>query len=245
MIFVAGCGQDIAGTFATRTLLVTQCGDEPEDQQIATDLILLQWDGGVTPLYPEHTFAPMDFSEFILTEGGTLFDDVDAFKEAVLQEVTQIFCEHADVNIRVEHAEDFPLLVATKVYFVQELSPAMAGQIGEAHYDPCNQRHEDTAVLFGEQIRRLSSDFTFDEWVLIFANTAAHEIGHTLGFGHIERGDRPEPHRSLFIELMLDRHTLEELVQEQRFVVELTSCPDEFQRSRMTSSPVLRCGMDE
>lgn len=230
---------------ATRPLMATQCGGELQTDQVATDLVILKWKGGVTPLYPDQEFAPMDLAAFPMTEGGTLADWADDFRNEVLQQIRSIYCDDPDIHIRIEHAQNAPPHRATTVYFAQEVSPLYVGLIGEGHYDPCNLRHEDTAVLFAEQIRRLGSSFTFDEWVLMFANTAAHEIGHTLGFAHVDRFNNPQPQRSLYVELMLNRHTIGELIREQRFVVELTDCPDEVLRSRTLAEPTIRCSYDD
>lgn len=246
MSVVAGCGQDLSSLFATRFLIASQCGGELQADQVATDLVILKWKGGVTSLYPEQEFAPLDLAVFPMTEGGTLADRADDFRDEVLQQIRNIYCDDPDIHIRIEHAENAPPQIATRVYFAQEVSPTHFGLIGEGHYDPCNQRHEDTAVLFAEQIRRLGSSFTFDEWVLMFANTAAHEIGHTLGFAHVDRLNNPQPQRSLYVELMLNRHTISELIREQRYVEELTNCPDNDLRSRtLATESTIRCSYDE
>ncbi len=237
---ISGCGNDLGDPIVTRALLTVECDDV---NTAATDLIVLDWDGGITPLYADDSFEPLDLAEFPTVGGGTLADHADEFREALRQQVTRIYCDHAAVAVRFVHATDVAEAPATTVYFTHAISPTGDGQIGEAHFDTCNERHDNAAVIFGGQFERLRGEYTFDEWVLMFANTTAHEVGHTLGYGHIAREDRPEDGRSLFVELMLDRHTLDELRREQRFIVDQDTCPDEdFSAARRRDDPILICG---
>jgi len=134
--------------------------------------------------------------------------------------------------VQIRHAGETELTGGTTVHFTQELSPDGGMVIGEGDYDPCNRQHDNAAVIFGEQIRRLAAESTFDDWVRAFANVTAHEIAHTLGFAHVDRQTQWPVERALFVELMLDGHTIDELQREQTFVVEQDYCPDDWYRFR-------------
>lgn len=202
---------------------------------MAADLVVLDWSAVENPLYPRDTFEPLDLSAFSLSTGGTLADDPEAFKERVRLQVTRIYCDSFGPTVRVVHARDAERaedVAGTTVYFTQVLSPMGGSEIGEGDYDPCNVQHDNAAVIFGEQISRLGSSYSFDEWVLLFANVTAHEIGHTLGYAHVGRDEPQEPGRRLYVELMLAGHTLAELRREQRFTVDQSTCSSERERSR-------------
>jgi hypothetical protein len=234
---IVGCGTEPGNFFAVRPLLTSECTSPDGEPLPASDLVLLDWDGGVSPLYPNITIDALDLAEFPTADGDTLADRAEEFKEAVRGQITLIYCEFPDANIRVEQRTGSYRGAATVVQYGQILSPTGGVQIGEGEYDPCNRYHDDAAVIYAEQIRRLGGPYTFEQWVLMFANVTAHEIGHTLGYGHIERSEQPT--RSLYVELMLTGHTISELQREQRYLVPQDTCSKDATAARCTQTPIV------
>jgi len=213
-----GCGTNL-----DRPIVYVDCGGAA--RTLAEEVVVLDWDGGVSALYPNSPFDGLDLSAFETTDGGTLADRAEEFKARVRERVAGIFCALPDHTISVLQKRDAAFAGAkTTVFFGQLKAPGGGAQVGEADYDPCNRYAADEAIIFGEQYMRLGGPYTFEDWVTMYANTTAHEIGHTLGYGHINRADRPDSAQTLFVELMLDRHTISELQQQQRIVVDQPTC---------------------
>jgi len=242
VLLAGGCGNTIGDTLANKALFVSECDGE----SLATDLVILDWSGGASKLYPRDDFPGLDFALFATTDGGTLTDDADAFQDAVRGEVVHIFCGIPSVSIAVQNEKGRIGADVTRVYLVQAPSQAGGGQIGEGEYDPCNLQHDNSALVFGEELLKLPGPYSFDEWVTIFANVTAHEIGHTLGFPHVARSDVPDSQHALFVELMLAGHTVDEMLRPQRFLADENSCPDDAARSRRRiDPPSITCGLTE
>lgn len=240
-----GCGNIVPGDPSSRTLFVVEC--QGLDKPVSADLVLLDWGGGVSQLYPADSFAGLDFASFDLVEGGTLAAYVAEFKADVEAQVNFVFCQSGGPFVHVQDASDAFVSGVTKVLVTQSVSPASEKQIGEGAFDPCNNNHNDDAIVFGERIRDLYLGMnTYNDWVMIFANVIAHEIGHTLGYGHVVRREHDTSERLIFLELMLDGHTLDELRGELRFVVDQSNCPA-FSSLLRTRSPVdsFTCGVLE
>ena len=228
---VAGCGSGLADRAATRPLFLSPCPDGAPIEA-AAELVILDWNGGEVPLYPDEHFDPIDLAAFDIDDGTTLADSAAIFKERVRSQVAQILCESSGPRVTVRTAE-FPGEAADSVLILtQALSPGGGAELGEAEFDPCNRQHDNTAIVFGEKVRQMAGENSFDEWVMILANVAAHEIAHTLGFAHIDRRESSATQRSIFVELMLDGHTISQLRREQRFLATQSYCPDNPVTSR-------------
>lgn len=213
--FLPGCGGDM-------TLLVS--GPSLRQARDGVDYVILDWSGGVSALFPSEELPPLDLGKFGTAGGGTLADRAEEFRAAVLAEVTAIVSGMPHAEVRIENGLNASSTRATVVHIAQTPSFGAPGQIGRGEYDPCNTYQDDAAVVFGEELARLGRDFTFDEWVYVVANVTAHEIGHTLGYGHIARGVS-DAHRPLFVELMLATHTVDEMRQQQRYMADESNCP--------------------
>lgn len=242
---LVGCGNQSLLSWPTAPLFVAECegGEEP-----TYDLVLLDWTGGASPLYPGQFFPGLDPAAFPVSGVGTLADVDASFREQVQKQVERILCSSPGPKAVVRNAADAddqnPGLVSI-VRFTQSISPQGTRRIGEGHYDICNRDHNNESLIFGEEIRLLAGSYTLDDWVNVFANVTAHEIGHMLGFGHIEREvfTESEAGRGLYVELMLTGHTMSELRTEQRFLLDQTNCPaDGFVAKAVADTPILVCG---
>lgn len=225
---LTGCGAGLNDPAVLIRRFLPECDSDAGVDIEDVDVVILDWTGGTSPIYPDDVFEAVDLSLFETDEGETLGDTAEAFKEAVRRQITRIYCDSPALSVRVVNGEDDEAdLDVTVVHLTQELPPKGGTDVGEAEYDPCNLQSDNAALLFGERLLTLGNGYTYDEWVNVFANICAHEIGHTLGFGHVLRSEHPDSGRSIYIELMLDGHTMAELRREARFVFDLTNCPDD------------------
>lgn len=235
-----GCGNNLGNT-DSKPLFVSDCAGAAT----ATDLVILNWSGGTSKIYPDDEFPGLDFASFDTADGGTLADAPEDFKDAVRREVVHILCELPAISVAVQNEKERLDADATTIYVVHAPSQAGGGQIGEGEFDPCNLQHDNSALVFGDELRDLPGPYSFDDWVLIFANVAAHEIGHTLGFNHVPRSEPSESEHAIYVELMLAGHTVDEMTRPQRFLSDETNCPDDTARSRRIHPPVFICGLTE
>ncbi len=223
---VTGCGVVVSTDAAVLRPLASKCSRLANADLSNTTLIALEWGGGTTGIYPAEVFDGLDLSMFNLQDGGTLADRAEEFEQRLTDQINQIYCDWDQANLLVLSSSDADKFnVDTKVLLTQGVRPDGRMDIGEAEYDPCDIQHDNDAVIFGERIRQLAGSYTFDEWVNVFANVTAHEIGHTLGYAHINRDNRPDGPNAPYVELMLDRHTMKEMRREHRFVASQSNCP--------------------
>jgi len=217
------------------------CPGAAADKTTAADAILLEWSGGTSRIYPGDLLAGLDLGAFVVTDGATLADEANDFKAAVRDEVSRILCDMPTDGIYLTNSKSGLPGKVTTIYFSQIRSPLGGAQIGQGEYDPCNLDHDNNAIIFGDEILALGDARPFDEWVLVFANVAAHEIGHTLGYGHVPRVIYPASQQPAYVELMMATHTVEEMIQDQRLISDMTNCPDDAgapaptHRERITS----------
>jgi len=224
-----------------RAAVTTDCGTVTEKASL--NEVVLDWSGGDSVIFPDGEFLGLDFSAFPVEGGGTLADVESEFKEDVRAEVARILCDIAELDFRVDNGMRRDGDEVTTVKIVQSRSPQGVSQIGQGEYDPCNVQRDNEALVFGEGLAALGGPFDYDEWVLIFANVTAHEIGHTVGFNHTARHFGGDLGRSLFVELMYAHHTVDEMLREQRVLSDDGFCPDTGASARQRFEPgVLTCG---
>jgi len=239
-LILTGCGNNL-GNRASEPLFIADC-----DAAVSpTDLVILNWSGGTTKIYPDDEFPGLDFASFETADGGTLADAQDAFKDAVRAEVVQILCDLPTINVAVQNEKERIDADATTIYVVHAPSSVGGGQIGQGEFDPCNLHHDNSALIFGDELLDFPGPYSFDDWVLIFANVVAHEIGHTLGFNHVPRNEPSESEHLLYVELMFAGHTVDEMIRPQRFLSDESNCPDVAARSRRIAGGIITCGLEE
>ncbi|MFQ5463521.1 MAG: hypothetical protein ACE5E5_12970 [Phycisphaerae bacterium] len=224
--WVPGCGITGNPTSGLLAFAGTGCDGASAKEINAADLVILDWTGGVNQIYPGRELAGVDLARFPTADGSSLGDHEDQFKKDVLDAISRIYCAKPEVSLRVINGEDSDGNPGvTIVHITQERPPNRGTDVGEGEYDPCNLQTDNAAILYGDRLLSLSDAYPYDEWVNMFANICAHEIGHTLGFGHVARSEYSNTGRSIYVELMLDGLTMPELRREHRFLVDLSSCP--------------------
>ena len=227
LIGAGGCGAGLGEPTALQPFFLTECDKPIAPGHVQINAVMLDWTGGISPIYPDDFFDGIDLDRFELADGGTLAERSAEFKEDVRRRIARIYCELGKFDVRVTNGEYEDAAADTSVVHVTQAIPPKGGtDVGEGEYDPCNEQRDNAAILFGERLLSLSENYTYDEWVNVVTNICAHEIGHMLGFGHIPREERTDVGRSVFVELMLSGHTMAELKRTQRFLTDQDTCPD-------------------
>jgi len=183
----------------------------------------LRWAGGESRIHPRLALPGMDFSAFRVAGGGALDSDSAAFRRDVAEHAAQALRQAMGTEIIVLSTEDGDAAANTVVHVTQSESPN-GGGVGEGEYDPCDAQRDNEAIVFAESLRKraASCDFSYENWVQVFANVAAHEVAHTLGYAHVERSDYQSWEG--VVELMLDAHTIDELARPQRIITPQDTC---------------------
>ncbi|MBI3834961.1 MAG: hypothetical protein HY287_11580 [Planctomycetes bacterium] len=237
VLVTCGCGTGPAYTTGL-TILLSDCDSGVRK---TLDAVVLDWDGGTSPLLPDAPFDGIDLGEFQTSGGGTLADVGDNFKEAVRSQVARILCDLPIAPPRVTNGKALPEGQVSVVQIADIHSP-QPGQIGKGEYDPCDQVHDNSAIIFGTELKLLGRTFSYDEWVNIFANVTAHEIAHGLGYAHAPRvDDSYASDRSLYVELMYATHTVDEMIREQRLVADMSNCESDSAQGKISAKVIEPC----
>ncbi len=208
---------------------------------VPKQVIILNWDGG-SRLEAQHLgirlmskgldniVPPAFLNRFDVwkvynkTPTQTLADFPN-FKEDVRRRVQFIFDKLRPQNVAVINGDLQNIRNATIVWmsYTSHTEPN-DGILGLATVDNCNNFSMDEAVVYGSTLNGHSfRDLlrpTYERWVNLFANAAAHEAAHTLGFRH-----SPPILQVPEKDLMRAMHGNTSMDDELEFVVEYTHIP--------------------
>lgn len=227
---MAGCGSSLPLENLTLRTRTNDCSvlDPDAGTREAVDRFILDFTGGNNPIYLDGEVEGADLAAFETTEGDTLQDLEEQFTQDVRDEIVLILCDAGEYEVQVRVGEAERNLGANVLHFVNEIPADDSRRMGQAEYDPCNLYHDNVAIVYTSQFLDAHADpLPYENWVAVFANVAAHEICHTLGFAHVARAEHAPTGEAEYVELMLDGHTFAELCRPQRRLVPLTSCPED------------------
>jgi hypothetical protein len=242
MLALAGCGTAPSGgssvyssgsSVEEESLPPALCSRAPSTNREAKTLIVLDWNGGLSPIDTRSYLSPLNPADLPIYDAPATQAEIEAFKEEVRARVEIILCDLDPVDMRVitGRAADYP--AATHVHLTHDLAPSGGRQAGQADYDPCNLYVDDTVLIWGGRIAEVAGPgWLRHEWAHILANVTTHEIGHTLGFSHPdEQGlttiDPDVARRAI----MMSSHTVTALVGPQTFLIPQTTCPAATRRA--------------
>jgi len=226
---MAGCGSSLPLENLTLRTRTNDCSvlDPDAGTREAIDRFILDFTGGDNPIYLDGEVEGANLGAFETTEGDTLQDLEKQFTQDVRDEIVLILCDAGEYEIQVRVGEAERNLGVNVLHFVNEIPADDSQRMGQAEYDPCNLYHDNVAIVYTSQFLDAYADpLPYEDWVAVFANVAAHEICHTLGFSHVARAEHAPTGDAEYVELMLDGHTFAELCRPQRRLVPLTSCPE-------------------
>ncbi len=225
-----GCGavDQLTGVSSKSDLqaIDTDTCDSAPNVEDAYTLVVLDWDGGSNPMVQDE-LPPFAIEELTISDySGSLADLETAYRAAVLGRVREMLCilDPMDITVIEGDGDDYP--GATVVNITSDRPRAGGMHIGQSTFDMCNERPDDSAIIWvGVMVENVSQS-TFAEWVNIVANTTTHEIGHTIGFAHpsaqnVDGRMLPVPDE----EVMRINVTVAQLRREQNFVIEQNTCP--------------------
>ncbi len=100
-LLIAGCGAGLGSGLITQPLLVAECADPVDDASVTKDIVVLNWDRGSSPIYPDYEFEGLDLTQLELLDGGTVADDGARFRERVRDEVARILYDRPGLSVEI------------------------------------------------------------------------------------------------------------------------------------------------
>lgn len=189
----------------------------------ALTLVVLDWDGGRSPLVRDKELAGFNVQSLNFSDGSSV-TQVE-FESLVLARVGEILCVLDPMDVAVIKGDGAEYLDSTVIHITGD-APANGGkQIGQSHFDLCNEYLDDSGVIWGGALSDRIDGANLDEWVNAFANTIAHETGHTLGFFHPDPEALARLLPSPSSELMRAQTTTKDLLKPQAFLLDQDTCP--------------------
>ena len=227
-LLLAGCGTNPTGTLPGST---TPRVDVPSNnaEGTFTKLVVLDWTGGYAESLAQD-LTGADLSQLYLTSGEGADTVAEAFEEAVRARVEEILAalEPAEFVVVTDEGDAHP--GATVVYFTGDAVAGERYQVGQTKLDQCDLREEATVIVWLGTMLKLGDEHAFDQWINALANTAAHEIGHTVGFFHPDAESVDFTAYEKNVEIMMGVHTLSALLSRQEFIIPQDTCPASVER---------------
>ncbi len=226
MTAAPGCGYtppEVEKSPSPRTDGSVQVCDKAPLPEDALTLVVLDWDGGQSPLVRDKVLTGFDVGSLDIAEAKSITQE--EFETIVLDRVREILCVLDPMDVAVIIGDGADYQDSTVVHITGDAPANDAKQIGQSHFDLCNEHLDDSSVIWGGALATRVKSATLDEWVNAFANTIAHETGHTLGFFHPD----PDAVERLLLtpssEIMRANTTTEELLKPQAFLLDQDTCP--------------------
>ena len=201
---------------------VSSCGQAPLPADALT-LIVLDWDGGQSPLVRDKILTGFDVASLNVADEKNISQY--EFESLVIARVGEILCVLDPLDVAVIIGDGASYQDSTVIHITGDAPTNDAKHIGQSHFDLCNEHLDDSGVIWGGALADRVEAANLDEWVNAFANTIAHETGHTLGFFHPDPDAVERLLLSPSTEIMRANTTTEDLLKPQAFLLDQDTCP--------------------